>query len=44
MEACKNYLKDAKTAGWTIDFGDLMQRFNLTNEQVRQCVAEIYCY
>ena len=42
MGKCKEYLREAKTKGWTIDYGDLMNRFNLTVVQVRHCVNEIY--
>ena len=42
MEECKNYLRKAKAGQWTISIDDLMQQFNLTGAQVRQCIKEIY--
>lgn len=42
MEACKEYLKKAKANQSAISMGDLMERFGLSLEQVRQCVGEVY--
>lgn len=37
-----NYLKEAKEKTWAIDMGDLMQRYNLTMEQVRDAVGKVF--
>ncbi|KKM20007.1 hypothetical protein LCGC14_1649870 [marine sediment metagenome] len=42
MDKCREYLKEAKEKQWTISVGDLMEQFNLTKEQVNQCINEVY--
>ena len=42
MEKLKEYLKIAKANGWTLDIVSLSTEYNVTAEEVRLAVDEIY--
>ncbi len=41
-ESLIKYLKEAKQKGWTLDVSDLMNRFRLDEQMVRNCVDLVY--